>query len=157
MPIESLEILLAAVTVGSGAALFLQKRLMRSVIFLALAAVGSSLIFIYIGQTLVALLQLLVFVGGLSTYLIVAVAAEEKQVKMRNVFVFAASAIVLAVGFVAALSGLGPTQVSGNAFSGAAQNAFSEYYAVLFASVFLLFAVAVGSVAVIKKFAKLVV
>ncbi len=78
MAVPALLVLLAAFTVASGMMMFLNKKLLHSVLFLALAAIGSSLIFIYISQTLVALLQLLVFVGSLCTYLIVVVAMEDE-------------------------------------------------------------------------------
>lgn len=157
MALDLLAILLAIATVLSGFALFLQKKLLHSVVFLALAAGGSALIFIYLGQTLVAMLQLLIFVGGLSTYLIVAVATEEKQVKMRNAVAFAVASVVISAGLFAAVAGSSATTLAGNSFSEIAQGAISSYFMLILAAVFLLFAAAIGSVIVIKKFSKLVV
>ncbi len=155
--LDFLPILLSAITVVSGVALFLQKKLMRSVVFLALASFGSALIFLYLNQPLVALLQLLVFVGGLSTYLMVAVATEEKRVKMRNAIVFVIAGALMTAALFTALSGLQTAQLANNDFSTAAQSALSSYYAFFFIAIFLLFATAIGSVVVIKRFAKLVV
>lgn len=157
MAVDPLPILLAAVTVLSGAALFLQRKLLRSVVLLAMAAAGSALIFLYLGQVLIALLQLLVFVGGLSTYLIVAVATEEKKVNMRSAWAFVLASVVIAAGLLAAVSTLNTTQQASNSFSASAESAIQGYYAVFFSAVFLLFAAAIGSVAVIKKFSRLVV
>ncbi|MCL5239236.1 MAG: NADH-quinone oxidoreductase subunit J [Candidatus Marsarchaeota archaeon] len=157
MPFDLISAVVAAITVISGTTLFLQGRLTRSVILLAMAAVGSSLIFLYLGQTLVALLQLLVFVGGLSTYLIVAIAAEEKRASMRSGVAFAVAAVLISAGLLLALAGLPEAQPLGNSFSAAAETAFSSSYGLLFVSAFLLFATAIGSVVVIKRFAKLVV
>jgi len=156
MALEILVILLAIATVLSGLLLFLQNKLLHSVIFLALAAAGSSLIFLYMQQALVAMLQLLVFVGGLSTYLIVAVATEEKKLKMSNAAVFVAASVILSAGLLAALSNLTAAPLESNSFSALAQSAISIYFAFLFAAVFLLFAASVGSIIVIKKFSKLV-
>ena len=153
-----LPIMLLIVTVTSSVAIFLPKKLLHSVIFLALTATASSLILLYMGQLLVALLQLLVFVGGLSTYLIVAVASEEKHEKLSSrVRLAVATSVVLVVLSLLMYNMPGIQTGVGNSFSAAAQIAFSNNYALLFASVFLLFVTAIGSVLVIKKFSRLVV
>ncbi len=157
MALGFLAIILAILTAASGIAMILQRRLVHSVIFLAVAAAFSSFIFLYLNQVLVALLQLLVFVGGLSTYLIVAVASEVKRVKIRNVAAFFIAAFIIVAGLMAAVFSLQAPTGGGNDFSAAAQNGISTYYPVLFISVFLLFAAAIGSVIVIKRFTKLVV
>ena len=157
MILDYLPILLAIITVLAGIGVFLQKKSFHSVIFLALASTGSALIFLYVGQTLIALLQLLVFVGGLSTYLIVAIATEEKQAKMSSNIVFLVASMVIAAGLSLLVYTLQPVQIGNNDFSTIAQNAFSQYYALFFAAVFLMFAVGIGSVLVMKKFTRLVV
>lgn len=157
MALDALPVLLAFITILSGFALFLPKKLMHSVIFLALAAGASAAIFLYLNQVLIALLQLLVFVGGLSTYLIVSVAAEEKNAKLAGRAKFLVTSVVTALGLSLLVYGFPVAQPGGNDFSSAAQAAFSNYYAFLFVSVFLLFAVAIGSVLVIKKFSRMVV
>jgi NADH:ubiquinone oxidoreductase subunit 6 (subunit J) len=158
MALDFVPILLLIATVISSIALFLQKKLLRSVIFLALTAIISSLILIYLGQVLVALLQLLVFVGGLSTYLVVAVATEEKQEKLSSKARLIFASIVIAMGLSLLVYSVQPTPAgAGNDFSTAAQFAFSSYYVLLFASIFLLFAAAIGSILVMKKFSRLVV
>ncbi len=157
MALDFLPALLAIITILPALALFLQKKLIHAVVFLALASGSSAAIFLYLNQVLVALLQLLVFVGGLSTYLIVAIAAEEKRFKLAsNAVFFVASAVIALVLSLLVLNIQAP-QAGGNDFSAVAQAAFQNYYALLFASVFLLFAGAVGSVLVIKKFSRLVV
>lgn len=156
MAFDLLSIALALATVLGGIAVFLSQRLLRSVMFLAATAVFSALIFIYLGQTLLALLQLLVFVGGLSTYLLVAVATEERKSKMINVMNFAIAGIVISLAISALVSSPETSQPGTNSFGLVAEAAFQQYYALLLAAVFLLFAVAVGSVLVMKKFAKLV-
>lgn len=157
MAFDFLLMLLAAATIIFGLALFIQRKLMHSVIFLALAATASAFIFLYLGQVLVAMLQLLIFVGGLSTYLIVAIATEERHVKMSNAAAFFAVSLVIAVGLFYSVFNLQEGAHAGNSFSTVAQGAMSQYYALLFAAIFLVFAVSIGSVVVIKRFAKLVV
>lgn len=157
MALDFLTILLAIIAVAPGVALFLQKKLIHSVVFLAIAAAASTLIFLYLDQVLVALLQLLVFVGGLSTYLIVAIAAEEKQVKLASRVRFLLATVMIAAVLSALLLSLPAGVAAGNDFSSVAQASFSDYFALLLIAVLLIFASAVGSVLVIKKFARLVV
>src|SRR5574337_1295696 len=88
---------ISVITVISALLLFLQKRLLYSAIALAIVFAGSALVFLYLGQTLLALIQLLVFVGGLSTYLVVAVATEEKGRKLFSPYVFIIAAIAISV------------------------------------------------------------
>ena len=156
MVLDILAAVLALLTVLSGLLLFLQKRLLHSVILLALTASASAFIFLYLDQVLVALLQLLVFVGGLSTYLIVAIATEEKGVKMQHVVAFLLTSVVLSAGLYAAISGFASGSFVGSDFSAVAEGSVAAYFPFILAAVFLLFAAAIGSVVVIKRFSKLV-
>ncbi len=145
-------------TLAPAALVFLERKLLNAVICLAVAAVGSSLLFLYLGQTLVALLQLFVFVGGLSTYLVVAVASEEKQSKTLGRARFLVAAVALAAVLSLVLSGIGlGQQQAGNSFASSALAAFGSQYAMLYAAAFLLFATAAGSVLVMRRFSRMVV
>ncbi|MCL5419615.1 MAG: hypothetical protein M1354_01915 [Candidatus Marsarchaeota archaeon] len=148
---------LAAVTVASSLAIFIFKRLMHAVLALTSVFLGSALIILLLGQPIVALLQLFIFVGGLSTYLMVAIAAEEK-----SAYISMASFIPVAVGLSLALlfftsRAVAAVPDAGSSMAQTFPSAFQEYYPVLFAVVLLLSAAAVGSVLFIRKFIKLVV
>lgn len=156
MALDILSVLLAAPLVVAGTLVFVQRRLLHAVIALAVVAAVSALIFLYLGQPLVALLQLLIFVGGLSTYLMVAVAAEEKRVSLRGTVVFTASFVLIAAVFIAVIYALPAQAQSGASFVALAGAALPQYYGIILATLFLLFAVAMASVLVIKKFSKLV-
>jgi NADH:ubiquinone oxidoreductase subunit 6 (subunit J) len=156
MDVPVLLALLAAFTLVSGILVFLSRRLLHSVIFLALAAAGSSLLFIYVSQTLVALLQLLVFVGSLCTYLIVAVAMETRKIKGMEIARFVSAAVVIAAFLSYLVYGVAGDQASGNSFSYAAAYALSGYSAFLFAAALMLFATAMGSIIMMKRLSKMV-
>ena len=81
--------------IASTAFAFLAKRLVYSVLSLALAGVFSSLIFLLLGQEFVALMQLLFFTCCLSACLVVATAAEEKSERTVNIGRFSAAAVIL--------------------------------------------------------------
>ena len=154
MAFPTLLALLAVITIAPGIMIFFSRRILHSVLFLAAAAAGSSLIFLYLSQTLAALLQLLIFVGGLSTYLIVAVATEERKVMKADLVKFLSAALLIAVAFSYIVYGTPGTQMNGNSFSYSAEAAFSGYSAFLFAVAFLLFAAAIGSIVMIKRLSK---
>ena len=152
-------IALAALAVIAAISIFLQKRLIHAVLSLAFAFVSSSLIFFLLGQTLIAILQMLVFVGGLSTYLIVAVATEEKGPNLISIKWLLALSIVLSIGLGASMLVHVPSQnVSSPAvFLGAASHAFSNSYAMLYMILVLLFSVSISGVLILRKFTKLLV
>ncbi len=148
----------AAITLASAASVFVWKRLVHAVISLAVAFLGSALLFFLIGQTLAALLQLIVFVGGFSTYLIVAVATEEKNAKLMRFPVFAVLSVLLFAGVAFALQSL-PQQTAnpGSGFLAAAPAALGSGYAILYVMAVLLFAATIGGVMIIKRFTKLLI
>ena len=157
--------LFIAITVVPAILIFFERKPLHSVICLAVSEAGSSLIFVYLGQTLVALLQLFVFVGVLSAYMMIAAASEEKQAvapsgRARHWIKFFAAALAVAAVLSLVLDGIGAGHQpapAGNSFSSSAEIAFGSEYSLLFASIFLLFAAAAGSVLVIRRFSKMVV
>jgi NADH:ubiquinone oxidoreductase subunit 6 (subunit J) len=142
---------LAVVTLVPAAMVFLSKRLLNSVISLAMSAIGSALVLVYVSQTFAALIQLLVFVGSLSTYLIVAVASEEKEMKMLNVVKFIAGAVAIAAVLSYIIYIPSESQPVGTSFTEVAASAFLTYPELVFVSVFLQFAATIGSILIIKK------
>lgn len=150
---------ISVIAAASAALMFLQKRLIYSAISLAVVFAASALMFLLLGQALLALIQLLVFVGGLSTYLIVAIATEEKTVRLFSPYAFVIAAIVISL----ALSlFIGSVNVSGAAGSGPgigaiASAAFKAYWPLFYAMMFLLLAATIGTVVVAKRFVRLVV
>lgn len=157
MPMDPIFLLIAIFTLGAAVSIFLFDRIIHAVIALTAAFFGSSLVFLFLGQVFAALLQLFVLVGGLSTYLIVAVATEERnknRITPSYFFIIAVlSALVLSTSVIT--SGSGP--VGNNSFLAAATAAFQSYYLLFYAVVFLLFSTALGSILIIKRFIKLVV
>lgn len=149
---------IAALTITSSILVFVQKRLVHAVIALSVVFFGSALVFFLIGQTLVALLQLIVFVGGFSTYLIVAVATEEKGARPVRFPVFVVLSVLLFAGIVFALQGIPSQQLgAGNNFLAAATSALASGYAVLYIMAAMLFAAAIGGVMIIRRFTKLLI
>ncbi len=149
---------ISALTVISALAIFFQKKLIYAVGAITCTFISSALLFILLGQTLIGLLLLIIFVGGLSTYLIVAVATEEKNTGLIKIPIFAVVAIIFFIGLTILLGYLpSSTQSSAPSFLSAALLAFQSGYLTLYLVVFLLFGVAISGTLIIKKFNRLVV
>ena len=67
-------VVLSAILIFFALMIFKSKRLLHAVLALTGVFFMSSVVLLLLGQPLAALLQLVILVGGMSTYLIVAVA-----------------------------------------------------------------------------------
>lgn len=160
MMLETLAfVIIAAITLISSILIFIEKKLIHAVVALSLAFTGSALLFFMLGQTLIALLQLIVFVGGFSTYLIVAVATEEKTVKLISLREFLTLALIFSVGSGFFLLNYLPSSNNNveASFLATASSAFTTSYSVFYVILVLLFAVSISGVLIIRKFTRLLV
>ena len=147
---------MALLAILASVMLFLEEKLIRAAVALTLVFFSSSLVFVIIGQTFIALVQLLVFVGGLSTYLTVAVATEKKGARLNDLPIFAALSTVVSLGLLSMAPYLPSSQPGPGLFVASAIAAFSGEYAYLYLIVVLLFTATIGSVLVIRKFKRLI-
>lgn len=147
----------AILTALSSVLVFLQRKLVHAVLALTMAFSMSAVLFLVLNQTFVALLQLLVFVGGLSTYLMVSLANEEKGRRYIRISFFIPIVIALSIWFAyfAQLS-LHSETASGSSMDATFSVAIAQYYPLFYGIAALLFAAAFGSVLFIKKFSRLV-
>ncbi|MGC8671466.1 MAG: NADH-quinone oxidoreductase subunit J [Candidatus Micrarchaeia archaeon] len=157
MPILLLASCLLLVLFSLG--IFLSRRLLRSVILLALAAIGSAALLAVIGEEIIAILQILIFVGGISTYMVVAFGSEPelkrqsaKTEKIRLVaflgsFVLLSALLVFI--FVGATYGSASQQADLLAY---VSSAFDKYYLFLYLLLLMLFAVTISSILAVKRF-----
>lgn len=154
---EILFALVSILTICSAAAIFISRRVIHAVIAVTFAFAGSAALFAYMNQVMLALLQLFIFVGGLSTYLMVAVASEDSSMPLgllRFVFIL----VVAGIGISVILMGRGTAPQAGYAAQVQPLGAsLPAYYPLIFAMVVLLFSGVMGSVVIIKKFVRLIV
>jgi len=158
---EIVFICISLFTLGSAVVTLVSKRLIRAAIALAFSFIGSSFIFLILQQSVLAMLQLFVFVGGLSTYLIIAVASESKaskNISLRNL-VAAIVALFIVFSFIIYKFAYVNTStgIYNGSFVGSAGIAIAHYYALLGIIIFLPFASAIGSILLIKRLVKVVV
>ena len=92
-------VLIAIFTIGAAFFVYLSKSIMRSAIALALTFFGGSLAILFTGESILALMQLLIFVGGLSTYFIITLSLEREKSRNVNLMYFS----ILAIAVVSSL------------------------------------------------------
>lgn len=152
-------LIVAPLVVIASIMIFVQKKIIYSVLSLTAVFLGSAIVFYLLGQTFIAILQLIIFVGGLSTYVMVAVATEEKNLKLISLPFFFVIAIILFAGLTLILNYL-PVQnpaATNPDFLIAASYALQSDYVLLYLIALLLFAVTIGGTLVIKRFSRLIV
>ena len=74
---------LAVVLVGAGLAVVLSKNLFHSVLWLALALVGTAGVFLLLNAEFLAAVQVLLYAGGVVTVVVFAIVVTEKLVGER--------------------------------------------------------------------------
>ena len=140
----------------SSAYVFATKKIMHAVLALTGAFTGSALFFMLMGQELVALLQLFLLVGGLSTYLIVAISTEEVRVSVKNFTSLVVTAVILYGAMAILLPRFLQGSLQSNNFSYVAGQAFESQYAILYFIVALLFAATLGSILMLRRHGRLI-
>ena len=152
-------IVLVIVGVFSDIAIFIEKELFKAAIALALSFLSAAGFMFLLGLPLIALFQLLILVGGLSTYLIVTVASERK-VSFRHTNVPAFLTIFLILGgilvYAVSLGTISSASLGANVAQEIAAS-ISQDWAIMGAIVFMMFAVGIGSILLVKRSIKLVV
>ncbi|MGC8676307.1 MAG: NADH-quinone oxidoreductase subunit J [Candidatus Micrarchaeia archaeon] len=149
-------LVIAALVFAASAGVFFTKSLLRAVVLFALVATGSAILFALAGQSLAGVLQLVVFVGGISTYFVLSFSSDEKRTQEFGVGGAAARIIAIAIIGAAVAGALllaepgAQAPAIQNSFATYASAALSSYYPVLYLIVLLLFAVALGSVLVMR-------
>ena len=154
---EAYMLIVAALALTGGLSVFLSRRLLHAVLALTFVFIGSAIVFAFLGEVFIALIQLFVFVGGLSTYLIVAVASETSHDGFSKAR-FLSALVIIAVGIALILAWTGTGIFpQGSSFPPIAASAISEYYVAFFMMLLLLFSAVIGSVLIMRRFVKLIV
>lgn len=151
-------VFLAIVGFASALELLRQKNLFKAAIALAILFVSVAGFILLAGQGIVALFQLLILVGGLSTYLIVAVASERES-SFRHVDMRVVAAVFVLFGaliFYAVAANSHPLGLSAPGILPEITSAVKVYFAFMAAIAFLMFALAIGSVLLIKRAVRVV-
>lgn len=134
------------------ALLFIAKSMVRAVVLFALSALFSAGLMVAINQELIAILQIFIFVGGLSTYFVVSFGSETSKIRpvLKGLGIFALF-IALGASLVYAYSRSPVPSLSKGSVQALLASSFSTYYPFLALLALLVFGAALGSILAIKR------
>jgi len=149
-------VLISIFTIGATFFVYLSKSIMRSAIALAIAFFGGSLAILFTGESIIALMQLLIFVGGLSTYFIITLSLEHEKSRNANLMYFSILAILIVSSLIIIFrhSSEPNAQIMQNRFLASFANSEESAYYFLYIIAFLPFAGAIGSILLISRFVR---
>jgi NADH-quinone oxidoreductase subunit J len=141
-----------AAGVASALFIFKTKDMVHAILAFAVLAVVISALMLVLGLPLLALLQLFIMIGGVSTYLFVGASSENlSKFNHTNLPLLAALSLIIALPLI---YWLGPI-ASGNSANVLSTSALNGYISsdlqLFYLIAVLLFGVGVGSVLIIRK------
>ncbi|MEM3019764.1 MAG: hypothetical protein QW194_00360 [Candidatus Micrarchaeaceae archaeon] len=145
--------IVAVFEIASVIAVFKLKDILHAAIALASVFFANSIMFLLIDQDLLAILQLFIMIGGVSTYIFVGVASGSfSRFKHTSYIGLAVISVVLAAVLLYPLVALGSSSTVSNALTGSEISAdmSSSIQYLYFVAIFI-FAVSIGAVIVMKR------
>jgi len=133
--------------------IFIFKDILHSVLALSASFLVNSIIFFLLGQPLIALLQLFIMAGGVSTYMFVGVASISYS-KFRHTS-YSAIIVLSVLSFLLysyntmnlSFTNLQQNTVSNDTIS----NTLSSGIGIIYIIAFMLFSIGIGSIVLLKK------
>ena len=145
--------IIAVLELAAIAFIFISKSLLHSVMSLTLAFVANSALFLAMQQPFLAIIQLFIFVGGISTYAIVGVAsAGFSKFPHTNKIAFIGVFIILLAMISYPIFGMKNVAVSHNPFTSLqVKTGISSYIGLFYLITAMLFGIAIGSIILVKS------
>ncbi len=150
---EAIFLAIAALEVASVIAVYTLRDILHAAIALASVFFANSLLFLLMGQDLLAILQLFIMIGGVSTYIFVGVASPSfSHFKHTSYIRLAVVAALLSAALLYPLLSAGfsvgaPNQLSQGSISASLSSSVEYLY---FITIFV-FAVSIGAVIALRK------
>lgn len=143
----------AVLEIASVIAVFRLKDILHAAIALASVFFANSLLFLLMGQDLLAILQLFIMIGGVSTYIFVGVAsASFSRFKHTSYVGLAIVSVLLAASLIYPLLSTGFAAGSASTLTQSEISAsLSSSVQYLYFIAIFIFAISIGAVIVIKK------
>jgi NADH-quinone oxidoreductase subunit J len=143
--------LLVLLEIASISLVFEAKNVLHSVIMLSISFIISSLIFAFIGQPLIALLQIFIMVGGVMTYMFIGMASAGisrfKHVSYISLALY--SIIILAVLSYSVMNA-SYTEGANNLSRSSIALQLTSGLGIIAVAVIALFGVGIGSIVLLK-------
>ncbi len=149
-------LIMAMLELVSIAAIFVLKDFLHIGIMLAGVFLLNSLMFLILGQPLLAIIQLFILIGGITTYIVIGVASTSySEFTHTNVAKLAVASIILFAVIAYPMHALQFSQGHPNAFSGSGiSDSISLYLPLFYILAIMIFAAAFGSIILFKRIGK---
>ncbi len=133
--------------------IFVFKDIFHSGIALAFAFLFNSIAFVVVGQPLLAIIQLFILIGGISTYLILGVASYGlSNFRHSNRLLLAILSVVIFIAMSYPLIGTTIVSARQNYFTGTAiPGGIVPYVAIYYLAAFMVFTTSIGSLLLLKR------
>ncbi len=153
MAYVALFVIVALLETMSATLMFLFKNILHTVLALSSIFVLNSVMFLMLGQPLLALLQLFIMVGGVSTYIFVGVgSASYSKFKNTNYAVLAVIYLAVFVLFAAKMTQVNPIITQQNSLTGAlVAQSIGPNVGLLYLMATMLFGTGLGSIVLMRK------
>ncbi len=144
---------LALLEIFFATTIFIFKDLLHVVLAFSVAFLFNSALFFLLGQPILALLQMFIMVGGVSTYLFVGVgSASYSKFKYTNYTYLAIAYIAVFFTFVFRMTGVSPILPEQNVLSASLiAQTFSSNIGLLYIMAAMLFGIGLSSIVIMKK------
>lgn len=149
----ALFIIFALLEVLSAALVLVFRNILHIVLALSFLFIFNSVMFLMLGQPFLALIQLFIMVGGISTYIFVGVGSTSySKFKNVNKVAFVIAYLAIFALFVYKLYGIGVSSKGENIVSGAMiSGSLSSGIGLLYMFAVMLFGVGFGSILLMKR------
>ncbi len=153
MAYVTLFIIAALLELLSAALVLCFRNILHTILALSMLFVFNSAMFLILGQPLLALLQLFIMVGGISTYLFVgAASASYSKFRNTNYGLFAIMSILIFFLFTAKVGNTNPVSAEQNTLSvSLVSQSLGANVGILYLLTIMLFGVGIGSILLMKK------
>ncbi|MGI0133604.1 MAG: hypothetical protein ACREBW_01425 [Candidatus Micrarchaeaceae archaeon] len=145
--------MLAAIEIISIALIFVFKDVLHSVLALSMAFFFNSVLFLALGQPLLALIQLFIMVGGVSTYIFVGVASiGYSNFRHTRFAALAALSVAAFLIFSYKMLSVQLPEAQANVFSMQSVGpAIAANVALFYVIIFMVFSIGLGSILLLKR------
>lgn len=153
MAYTALFVIIALLEIFSAVFVFFFKDILHAVLALSMVFVFNSALFLVLAQPLLALIQLFVMVGGVSTYIFVGVASPSySKFRGTNYVAFAAIYLVILLVFTVKVAQISPSAIEQNTVSSTLiSETLSSNAGLLYILTILLFGTGFGSIMLMRK------
>jgi NADH-quinone oxidoreductase subunit J len=151
----ALFVIVALLELISATLIFVFKDVLHTILAFAFIFIFNSAIFLMLGEPLLAILQLFIMVGGVSTYAFVGIASgTNPKFKSNNYLVLVAIFLIIAVSFSIIIMRLSPVGNDNILSISNISSSISSNIGLFYLITLMLFGVGFGSIIIFRRLGK---